>query len=84
METFVDKNIPTNETTAIHCQLLRALISANVPFSFVNNPEVNKLFKMLRPSYNLPLRKWISIEVLDQVHKEVELEIKNLSQKLSF
>lgn len=54
MESFVDKDMPMNKATAIHRQLLRALLSANVPFSFVNNPEVNKLFKMLWPSYELP------------------------------
>ncbi|CAB4446796.1 unnamed protein product [Rhizophagus irregularis] len=67
MESFVDKSIPPNEMTAIYQQLLRALLSANVPFSFVDNPEVIKLFKMMRPSYNLPSRKWISTEILDQV-----------------
>ena len=84
METFVDKSTPTNETTAIHCQLLRALISANVLFSFVDNSKVNKLFKMLWPSYNLSSRKWISTEVLDQVYEEVELEIKKFAMETKF
>jgi hypothetical protein len=84
MDSFVDKSISTNEAAAIHRQLLRALISANVSFSFVENPEVNKLFKMLRPSYDLPSRKWISTEVLDQVHEEVELEIKKFATEAKF
>ncbi|GBC34408.2 hypothetical protein GLOIN_2v1884236 [Rhizophagus irregularis DAOM 181602=DAOM 197198] len=67
--------MPTNEAAAIYCQLLHALIAANVLFYFVNNPEVHKLFKVLQPSNILPSRKWISI---NQVHKEVELEIKHL------
>ena len=71
----MDRNISQNEATAIYCQLLCALLSANVPFSFVDNPEVIKLFRMLRPSYNLPSRKWISTEILDQVHQEVENKI---------
>ncbi|CAB4415835.1 unnamed protein product [Rhizophagus irregularis] len=64
--------MPTNEAAAIYCQLLRALIAANVPFYFVDNPEVHKLFKMLRPSNILPSRKWISI---NQVHKEAYKEV---------
>ncbi|PKY52050.1 hypothetical protein RhiirA4_469433 [Rhizophagus irregularis] len=68
--------MPTNEAAAIYCQLLRALIAANVPFYFVDNPEVHKLFKMLRPSNILPSRKWISI---NQVHKESNLESRNFS-----
>ena len=47
MESFVDKSMSLNEVIAIHHQLLRALLSANVPFSFVDDPEVNKLFKIL-------------------------------------
>ncbi|CAB4395812.1 unnamed protein product [Rhizophagus irregularis] len=74
-KVFVDKIMPTNEAAAIYCQLLRALMAANIPFYFVDNPEVHKLFKMLRPSNILPSRKWIRI---NQVHKEVELEIKHL------
>ena len=84
MESFVDKSIPPNEMAAIHQQLLRALLSANVPFSFVDNPEVIKLFKMIRPSYNLPSRKWISTEVLDQVHKEVDHEIQKFAAEAKF
>jgi len=84
MESFVDKSIPPNEMTAIHQQLLRALLSANVPFSFVDNPEVIKLFKMMRPSYNLPSRKWISTEILDQVHKEVDREIQKFAAEAKF
>jgi hypothetical protein len=84
MESFVDKNLPMNEAIAIHRQLLRMLLSANVSFSFVDNPEVNKLFKMLRPSYELPSRKWISTEILDQVHKEIEGEIKKFAADAKF
>ena len=39
---------------------------------------------MIRPSYNLPSRKWISTEILDQVHKEVELEIKKFATETKF
>ncbi|CAG8735073.1 2077_t:CDS:2, partial [Funneliformis mosseae] len=67
LHSFVNRNISQNEATAIHCQLLHALLSANVPFSFVDNSEVIKLFRMLQPSYNLSSRKWISIEILDQI-----------------
>ena len=71
----MDRSISQNKATAIHCQLLRALLLANVPFSFIDNPEVIKLFRILQPSYNLPSRKWISTEILDQVHQEVENKI---------
>ena len=84
MESFVDKNMPINEAIAIHRQLLRVLLSANVSFSFVDNPEVNKLFKMLRPSYDLPSRKWISTEILDQVHEEIEHEIEKFAVDAKF
>ncbi|PKK67597.1 hypothetical protein RhiirC2_783321 [Rhizophagus irregularis] len=44
------------------------------------HPKVIKLFKMIRPSYNLPSRKWISTEILDQVHKEVDREIQTFAK----
>jgi len=84
IDSFIDRNISQNEVTAIHCQLLRALLSANIPFSFVDNPEVIKLFRMLRPSYNLPSRKWISTEILDQVHQEVEHKIQEFVTDAKF
>ncbi|RGB28570.1 hypothetical protein C1646_715757, partial [Rhizophagus diaphanus] len=43
MESLWIKSIPPNEMTAIHQQILRALLSANVPFSFVDSPEVIKV-----------------------------------------
>ncbi|RIA90408.1 hypothetical protein C1645_823400 [Glomus cerebriforme] len=54
--------------------------------SFVdkNNSKVIKLFKMMRPSYNLPSRKWISTEILDQVHKEVDRKIQKFAAEAKF
>ncbi|CAG8529781.1 24039_t:CDS:2, partial [Racocetra persica] len=68
----------------IHCQLLRALISANVLFSFVENEEVRKLFKMVQPLYTLPSRRWISTEILDKVHDEVETEVQKFVDDSKF
>jgi hypothetical protein len=84
MESFVDKGLSTSETATIHCQLLHALLSANVPFSFVDDPEVNKLFKMLCPSYNLPSRKWINTDVLDKVYEEINNEIEKFVTDAKF
>ncbi|CAB4383398.1 unnamed protein product [Rhizophagus irregularis] len=49
-------------------------IRVSLPTKFI------KLFKMIRPSYNLPSRKWISTEILDQVHKEVDREIQTFAK----
>ncbi|RIA80298.1 hypothetical protein C1645_745347 [Glomus cerebriforme] len=84
MESFVDKSLFTNETVAIYCQLLYASLSANVPFSFVNDLKVNKLFKILSPSYNLPSRKWINTDVLDKVHEEINNEIEKFVMNVKF
>jgi len=84
IDSFMDRNIFQNEVIAIHCQLLYALFLANIPFSFVNNPKVIKLFRMLRPSYNLLSRKWISTETLDQVHQEVEHKIQEFVTDAKF
>ena len=84
IDSFMDRNIFQNEVIAIHCQLLYALFLANIPFSFVNNPKVIKLFRMLRPSYNLLSRKWISTKILDQVHQEVEYKIQEFVTDAKF
>ena len=63
---------------------IHALLSANVSFSFIDN---NKLFKMLHSLYDLLLRKWISIElieVLDKVYKEVNHKIEKFTTKAKF
>ncbi|CAG8758661.1 17699_t:CDS:2, partial [Racocetra fulgida] len=73
-----------NNNQLIHQQLLIALIFANVPFTFVENEEVKKLFKMLQPSYTLPSRRWISTEILDNVHNEVEIEIQKFIDDSKF
>jgi hypothetical protein len=76
MISFTDKEMSFNEKNSIDKQILLALISTNVPFSFVENLEVIKLFQMLRPSYQLPSRNWISTNMLDQLHDGVDGEIK--------
>ena len=47
MKSFVDKIMLINEIAAAYHQLLCALLLANIPFAFVDNSEVIKLFKML-------------------------------------
>ncbi|RGB38898.1 hypothetical protein C1646_755120 [Rhizophagus diaphanus] len=50
----------------------------------LHNPEVIKLLKMKRSSYNFSSRKWISTEILDQVHKEVDCEIQKFVAEAKF
>lgn len=68
-------SLSIGEKASIHRQLLKALISANAPLSFVEDAEVIKLFHMLRPEYKLPSRKWISTDVLDNIHENVQCNI---------
>ena len=75
----MDRNISQNEVIAIHCQLLRALLSANIPFS-----KVIKLFRILQSSYNLSSRKQISTKILNQVHQEVEHKIQEFVTDAKF
>ncbi|CAG8513028.1 550_t:CDS:2, partial [Cetraspora pellucida] len=60
------------DKTSINRQLLRVIISSNTPLSFVEDPEVIKLFNMLKPRYQLPSRKWISTDILDNVYENVQ------------
>ncbi|CAG8463171.1 12130_t:CDS:2 [Cetraspora pellucida] len=74
------KNLQKNNSlpqASVNRQLLKALISANAPLSFIEDPEVIKLFQMLNPRYKLPSRKWLSTSVLDKIHKNVQCGIQH-------
>ncbi|CAJ0760922.1 8248_t:CDS:2, partial [Entrophospora sp. SA101] len=73
-----------DERNTVNKQLLYAFISANVPFSFVENPEVIKLFNTIRPSYKLPSRKTLSTEILENVHTNIESQIENFVAESKF
>ncbi|CAG8695413.1 2950_t:CDS:2, partial [Cetraspora pellucida] len=49
-----------------------AIISSNAPLSFVKDPEVIKLFNMIKPEYQLPSCKWISTNILDNIYENVQ------------
>ncbi len=59
-------------------QFLRATISANLPFRWVEDPEVMKLFLLFRSSAGdvIPSRKQIAGELLDQADTEVRQRVK--------
>ncbi|CAG8539179.1 9960_t:CDS:2, partial [Dentiscutata heterogama] len=67
--------LSNGEKVAINHQLLRVLILANAPLSFIEDAEVIKLFRILKPEYKLLSRKWISIDVLDNIHENVQCNI---------
>ncbi|CAI2191804.1 20678_t:CDS:2, partial [Funneliformis geosporum] len=68
----------------IHRQLLKALISANILLSFVENSEVIKLFNILNPKYKLPSRKWLSTDILDNIYENIQLSIQNFMSDAKF
>ncbi|CAJ0851084.1 14177_t:CDS:2 [Entrophospora sp. SA101] len=84
IKSFVDRKISIDERNTVNKQLLYAFISANVPFSFVENPEVIKLFNTIRPSYKLPSRKTLSTEILENVHTNIESQIENFVAESKF
>jgi len=68
------------ETSAIKCQFLRATISANLPYRWVSDPEVKKLFLMLRSRADevLPGRREMSGRILDNEYVKVEEDLHKL------
>ncbi|CAG8529771.1 7021_t:CDS:2 [Cetraspora pellucida] len=68
-------SLSIGEKSSINCQLLKVLISANAPLSFIENAEVIKLFHMIKPEYKLPSRKWISTDILDNILENVQCNI---------
>jgi hypothetical protein len=73
-------NIPftPEQTKAIHTQFLRATVSANLPFQWVENPEVVKLFIMFRALAGevIPSAKMLSGRLLDEENERVDKKVK--------
>ena len=69
------KSVGKDEQHALDVQLTKALVSGNVPFVFVDNPDFKKFCLMMRgTTYNLPDRHDVSGKLLEEVHGEVQAE----------
>ncbi|KAJ3738988.1 ribonuclease H-like domain-containing protein [Lentinula raphanica] len=81
LKVYKGINIPfTNEEEKmIHTQFLRATISANLPFSWVDDPEVVKLFMMFRACAGdvIPARRVLGGRLLAKESERVEQELKD-------
>jgi hypothetical protein len=75
LKVFKGIDIPFSEAQKeiIQTQFLRATISANMPFRWVTNPEVIKLFLMFRSAAGavIPDRKALSGRLLNEESKRV-------------
>ena len=80
LKTYKGINIPFSdeETEQIHAQFLRATLSANLPFSWVEDPKIIKLFTMFRSRAGdvIPSRKVVGGRLLKEEHERVENELK--------
>ncbi|EJD32807.1 hypothetical protein AURDEDRAFT_178096 [Auricularia subglabra TFB-10046 SS5] len=76
LQTFKGIDIPFNKAqiSAIQDQCLRATVSANLPFRWIEDPEVIALFLMFRSAAcdALPSRKVLSDRLLDKAADEAE------------
>ena len=75
-------NVPftSEETENVRKQFLRATISANLPFRWVEDPEVIKLFYLFRATAGavIPNRLQVSGKLLDEEEAAVTKELKKL------
>lgn len=55
-----DTDLTEDQTKDLHMLLLKATISANLPFSWIDNPFVQAAFASLRPNANLPSRRQLA------------------------
>ena len=72
------------EQETLEFLLVQALFSAEVLFSFVENPYVIQFFNYFWPSFKLSNRRKIADELLDKVYEEVKVQVMNkfLKQQL--
>ena len=55
-----DTEMTDDETATLHMMLLKGTISANLPFSWIDNPYIKAAFECLRPKADLPSRRQLS------------------------
>jgi hypothetical protein len=55
-----NRAVQTPAVQQFHRQLLRATLSANLPFPWVEDPHVIQAFQSVRPDVNLPTRQRLS------------------------
>ena len=55
-----DTDMTDDETATLHMLLLKGTISANLPFSWIDNPYIKAAFECLRPKADLPSRRQLS------------------------
>jgi len=54
--------ISTQEKEELDMLFIEAVVDASLPFTFTENPAIQRLFRRLRPAYKLPGRKDVSID----------------------
>ncbi len=77
----VDMPFSKDQAMAIHNQFLRATISANLAYRWVEDPEVCKLFEMFRSLAKdvIPSRRVLGGRLLDDANNEV---VEDLGSKM--
>ncbi|KAJ3992998.1 hypothetical protein F5050DRAFT_1810921 [Lentinula boryana] len=70
-------DIPIADVDAVQRQLLRATISANLPFCWIEDPEIIRLLVILRTKIVdvLPAQKVLSGHLLDEEYQRVDTSI---------
>ncbi|CAG8741822.1 3943_t:CDS:1, partial [Funneliformis mosseae] len=70
IDDYADKPFSTHRKKAIYKQIGRAVASANLPFSFVDDPEVKKLFALFNSYFRLPSRKLLSTNIIEDLNND--------------
>jgi hypothetical protein len=79
----VDMPFSKEETQAVQAQVLRAVVSANLSFRAMENPEMLKLFGMLRTAAPgiIPSRKVIGGRLLNEASEKVDSTLERILSK---
>lgn len=76
----IDMPFSEDEKNAVQAQALRAVISANLPFRAMENPEMLKLFRLLRTAAPeiIPSRRIIGGRLLDDAAATVDAKMRKM------
>ncbi len=60
--------------------VLKATVSAGIPLQWVENKEVKELFRFINPTLELPGRRALGGQILQNTTQKLDLELKNKVQ----
>lgn len=75
LTSYFNRPVKEHDIKELHCLLLMAMISSNIPFSTINDPCMKAFFGRLCSNFPLPSADLLSSRILSEVYTTTLIEI---------